>query len=421
MTTLLLFLPPRTHLRAQGRPSAVPDSPAGGELGHEFAYLFTPDGEAITAEGHLPATQLPAADTVIAIPAESDVAWRRVTLPRAGRQMRSALAGLLEDALLDDPESLHFAIEPEALGGDTAWVAITSRASMSEALRQLEAAHVVVDRIAPLAWPDLPARGHFYETGKDQSPVGLRWSHPEGVANLPLEGALARQLFPASLVQNAQWTATPAVAAQAERWLGTAVTLITPQQRALAVIDSPWDLCQFELAPRTRGIRALRHVYRGLMRRNWRPVRWGLAGLVAVQLIGLNLAALQQSQQLKQRRAALDATLTATYPNVRAILDAPVQMRRETEMLRASAGRAGEQDLESLLAAAATAWPADRGPVDALSFETGRLVLSANGWSEPQIQQFRSQLRSEGWLLDTSEGRMTLSRAPRHQAANKNT
>lgn len=421
MTTLLLFLPPRTHLRAQGRPAAVTDSPAGGELGHEFSYLLTPDGVAITSEGRLPAARLPAADTVIAIPSESDVAWRRVALPRAGRQMRSALAGLLEDALLDDPESLHFAIEPEALGGDTAWVAIMSRASVSEALRQLEAAHVVVDRIAPLAWPDLPPRGHFYETGKDQSPVALRWSHPEGVANLPLEGELARQLFPATLVQSAQWTATPAAAAQAERWLGTAVTLITPQQRALAAIEGPWDLGQFELAPRTRGIRALRRIYRGLMRRAWRPVRWGLAGLVAVQLIGLNLTALQQSQQLKQRRAALEATLTSTYPNVRAILDAPVQMRRETEVLRASAGRAGEQDLESLLAAAATAWPADRGPVDALSFEPGRLVLSASGWSEPQIQQFRSQLRSEGWQLDTSEGRMTLSRAPRYQAANTNT
>jgi len=87
-----------------------------------------------------------------------------------------------------------------------------------------------------------------------------------------------------------------------------------------------------------------------------------------------------------------------------------VQMRRETEALRTSAGRAGPQDLETLLAAAATAWPADRGPVDALSFEPGRLTVSATGWSATQIEQFRSQLRSEGWRLDADQGRLTLSR-----------
>eukprot|EP01137_Pigoraptor_chileana_P006015 Opistho-2@49868 len=112
MTTLLLFLPPRSRLRAQGRSPVAVDGFGGGLLGREFDYLLTPDGRAISAQGRLPATQLPSADNVIAIPAESDVAWRRVDLPKAGRQMRSALAGLLEDSLLDDPESLHFAVEP---------------------------------------------------------------------------------------------------------------------------------------------------------------------------------------------------------------------------------------------------------------------------------------------------------------------
>ena len=64
-----------------------------------------------------------------------------------------------------------------------------------------------------------------------------------------------------------------------------------------------------------------------------------------------------------------------------------------------------------LLAAAATAWPADRGPADALSFETGRLMFPAAGWSEPQIEQFRQQLSSEGWQLEVADGRLALSRA----------
>ncbi|MGS0755935.1 type II secretion system protein GspL [Roseateles sp. GG27B] len=423
MSTLLLFLPARNRLRAQGRSTQTAEGLRGlavvvAEVTHKFAYLLTADGMTISAEGMRSAAQLPHADNVIAIPAEADVSWQRVTLPRAGRQMRSALVGMLEETLLDDPEGLHFAIEPETAGGDKAWVAVTARAWLLQHLTQLEAAQVFVDRVVPLAWPDAPPRGYFYDTGNPASPIGLRWSHPEGVTNLPLEGNLSRQLFPPTLVQNTQWSAAAAVAEQAELWLGTAVTVLSPAQRALAVLDSPWNFRQFELAPRTRGIRAVRDLYRGLMRRNWRPVRYGLAGLAVVQVLGLNLYAWQLNQQLQTRRAALNQTLTSSFPQVRAILDAPVQMQRETDSLRASAGKTSEQDLESMLAAAATAWPAERGPVDALSFETGRLVLSGAGWSDAQIQQFRSQLRSEGWQLDVSEGRLTLSRAPRLLASN---
>jgi len=87
-------------------------------------------------------------------------------------------------------------------------------------------------------------------------------------------------------------------------------------------------------------------------------------------------------------------------------------MQREIDGLRALAGRSGDKDFETLLAAAATAWPQDRGPLDSLSFEAGRLQLSSAGWSEAQIQQFRSQLRSEGWQLESGEGQLTLSRLP---------
>lgn len=427
MSTLLLFLPPRSRLHAQGRPAPTVDGLGratglgrGGEAAADIDYVLTADGRELSAQGSLPAAQLPHADLVIAIPAESDVAWQRVTLPRAGRQMRSALAGLLEDSLLDDAESLHFAIEAEAQGGDSAWVAVCSRAWLQAQLAALEAAQIVVDRVCPLSWPGSPPRGYFYSTGQEFSPVALRWSHPEGVSNLPLEGSLTRQLFPAPLVQSSQWHAAPEVAAAAEHWLGTAVTPLSRAQRALSVIDCPWNLRQFELAPRTRGILALRQLSRGLMRRQWRPVRIGLAGLVAVQLLGMNLAAWQQNAQLKARRTAITQTLTQTFPHVRAVLDAPTQMQREIDGLRASAGRSGDKDLETLLAAAATAWPQDRGPADSLSFEAGRLQLSSAGWSEAQIQQFRSQLRSEGWQLESSEGQLTLSRLPADAPAVRN-
>lgn len=408
MSTLLLFLPPRPRLRAPGQTTPAADAPRAGAA-REYDYALTVDGREVQREGRADPSRLPAADSVIAVVPESDVSWRRVELPRAGRQMRAALAGKLEEALLDEPDTLHFALEPDALGGDTAWVAITSRPWLAEHLAQLDAAQVFVDRVAPLAWPEATARGHFHEAGTDG--VALRWSHAEGVATLPLAGSLARQLFPPGVVHAAQWTATPGIATTAERWLGTTVTVQTPAQRALVVIDSHWNLRQFDLAPRARGARALRLVTRELMRKPWRPARYGLVALALVQLLGLNLWAWRQHSAVKERRAAISATLTGAFPQIRDPLDPPVQMQKNLDLLRASAGSIGEQDLEALLAAAATAWPGDRPPTEALAFEPGRLTLSAQGWSPPQIDNFRTQLQSEGWRLDASEGKLTISRA----------
>ncbi|MFG6432377.1 type II secretion system protein GspL [Roseateles sp. LYH14W] len=404
MSTLLLFLPSRTRLRALGQAASEP-APAL----REYDWALTPDGRQIDSEGRSAAAALPAADSVIAVVAESDISWRRLELPRAGRQMRAALAGKLEESLLDDPEALHFAVEPDAVGGDTAWVAALSRTWLAEHLAHLDAAHVFIERVAPLAWPDELPRGHFFEAGGDA--VSLRWSHAEGVATLPLQGGLARQLFPPDLVHAAQWTATPGVATAAERWLGTTVSVQTPAQRALAVIANTWELRQFDLAPRARGMRALRFVSRDLMRKPWQPVRWGVAALVVVQLLGLNLWAWLQNREVAERRAAVTATLTSAFPQVRAILDAPIQMQKQLDLLRISAGSIGEQDLEALLGAAASAWPADRPPADALAFEPGRLTLPAQGWSPAQIDNFRAQLQSAGWQLDASEGKLTVGRA----------
>jgi len=86
-------------------------------------------------------------------------------------------------------------------------------------------------------------------------------------------------------------------------------------------------------------------------------------------------------------------------------------MQRETQALRTIAGKPGDSDLETMLQAAASAWPAERPPVDTLRFEPGRLTLSAAGWTDAQVAQFRSLLSPGGWAVEASEGRLTLSRA----------
>lgn len=411
MTTLILLLPQRPHLRAQGRASADLDVAARSDTGPEYDYLLSPDGRQIVAQGRAPVARLPKAQTVVVLPADADIAWHRISLPRAGRQMREALAGQMEEQLLDDPEHLAFALEAGATGGAEAWVAVMNKLWLQQHLAALDQAQIFVDRVLPQTWPQPQSSGHFFAHAEETQRLWLSLSHAKGQATLSLDGNLTREVLGQTDLGPVQWTAAPGAVAAAEQWLGSAVAPLGNAERALAALAGPWELRQFELAPKTRGLRALRQSWRSVMGPAWRPVRWGLVGLVLVQLLGLNLLAWQQQRALDARRAAITQTLRDTFPQVRAILDAPLQMRREADLLRAAAGRAGEQDLEALLAAAATAWPADRGPTDALSFETGRLSFPAIGWSEPQIEQFRQQLSSEGWQLEIADGRLALSRA----------
>ena len=136
---------------------------------------------------------------------------------------------------------------------------------------------------------------------------------------------------------------------------------------------------------------------------------FGIVGLVVVQMIGLNAWAWNQRSQIRSKRAAMISVLREAHPQVQAVIDAPTQMRRETELLRTSAGRAGDSDLEVLMQAAASAWPEQR-PVQNLRFENGALTLAAAGWNDPEITQFRETLRPSGWLVEAADGRLTLKR-----------
>ncbi len=185
---------------------------------------------------------------------------------------------------------------------------------------------------------------------------------------------------------------------------------MTDAERALQAARSLWNLRQFDLAPQRRGMRTLRDAWRRLRSPAWRPTRVGLAALLLLHVLGLNAYAWQQRHGIAERRQAQEALLRSSFPGVRAVLDAPLQMRRETEALRAAAGRAGDDDLESLLAAAAAAWPEGQGPLHLLRFEPGRLSLAVAGWSADETAQFRDRLRAAGITTDDAEGRLVLRR-----------
>ena len=416
MSILVVQISQRHRQSARSAGTSETDGPRPGQ---EYDYVLSPDGLELESQGKCAASLLPKATTNVAVLADTDVSWHRITFPKApAARLRAALDGVLEEALLDEPEMVHLALAPQATAGQPTWVAAVDRRWLRAELDALEKAEVFIDRIVPTSWPDDPPSGHFAETHDDPTgatqTVALNWAHADGVVSLRLQGGLARAVVPAPASPSTRWSATAGAAAAAEQWLGARVTLMTPAERALQAARSLWNLRQFDLARRTAGARAFRDSMRQFFSPGWRTARYGLVALLIANIAGLNLWAWHQRGAVATKRAAIQSLAKAAYPGVGdndIRRDAAAVILRESQALRAQAGKPGDTDLEPMLQAAASAWPADRPPVENVRYEPGKLTLLASGWSPEQIDQFRSLLEPAGWQVESAEGRLILSRA----------
>lgn len=401
MSVLVVLIPPRPRPRT--RDAVPPPVPA------EWSWVLGGDGGHPALHGRGGPADWPQADSLVAVLAPEDLAWHLVTVPKApAARLRQALAGVLEDRLLEDDGDWHFALAPEATPGQPGWVAVTRRDWVAEVLQRLQAAGRPADRLVPGLVPGIPA-GHFEpDPEAEETRPRLLWSDADGTLVLGLAGTLARTRVAA--IGAARWTATPAMAEAAEAWLGHAVAVSSEAEHALQAARGPWNLLQFEFAPRHRGATALREGWRRFLAPAWRPVHVGLAALLLINLIGLNAWAWTQARALTGKKQAMVALLQSTHPQVRAVIDAPRQMARENELLRAAAGQPGDGDLETLLGVAAAAWPEDEAPVSSLQFEPGRLVLAIDGWDEARVAEFRDRVRPAGWAVAVEGARLVLTR-----------
>lgn len=423
MSILILQLPARPRHAAQTTDNnALPaGSSDGGDANRlrprvEYEYVLTADGTKPQRQGSSAPAMFPRADSVVAVLPAADVGWHRLVCPKAPvSRLRAALSGMLEEGLLDEPAQVHLALAPQTRSGEETWVAACDHTWLSQQLSALEKEGVRVDRVVPAVWPDDPPAGYFSSTSQSEDEsqnMLLTWSTREGVATWPVRGGAARRLLPETLPPDARFFASPAVAAPAERWLGAPVAVQSVGEHLLQASRSLWNLRQFDLAPSHRGLSVLGVQWRKFKGPAWRPVRLGLIGLVLVQVLGLNLWAWGQRNAIQTKRAAMVEVLRTAHPQIQAVLDAPVQMRRENETLRAAAGKAGDDDLEPLMQAAASAWPPNT-PVQGFQYENGSLALIVQGWSPPQLDQFRSVLEAAGLQVEVAEGRIVLKRAPR--------
>jgi general secretion pathway protein L len=415
MSTLAVQLPARSRLSA--RHAAAGESAAGGE--GSLLWVLSSEGLSASSHGYAAAGLLPRADSVVAVLDPRDLSWHRVTVPKApASKLRAALGSVLEEALLEDAEAVHIALEPGLRPGQEGWVAVADRAWLQQQIGALEAAGLEVERVVPGLWPgDIP-QGHFHAAGASASSGGsaeegdvqvvLTLADERGVSSLPLAGTLARQQVRDMPQTPAHWTATPRVSALAERWLEGPVQAVSEADFVLQAVRSLWNLRQFDLVPRKAWTRAWRDAAQRWRTPAWRPVRIGLVALAAAQLVGLNAWAWSQRQALSERRQEQVELVRSAHPRLRTVVDPALQMQRETESLRAAAGRPGPNDLETLLAAAAAAWPPGKPPVQGLRFEPGQLALVVVGWGEAEVRDFRDRLRPAGYLVEAQPGRLVI-------------
>jgi len=313
------------------------------------------------------ATLSPHAGEVVAVVPHSRLAWLRVQLPPAshGTRLQSVLQGLLEDRLLDDPQQLHIVLAPDAettarLGGETL-VAVCDKPWLREALAPLQAAGLTVQRIVPELSPtDKPVLQVMGEPEHSQSLL----CHAHGVTLLPPNTAQWRAF--AELSQDdLQIQAEPAMVARVQSTLQRQPMLQTAAQRWVKSSQSAWDLAQGEWA-QGRAQRVQRQVLAAWQTLwhapAWKPVRWGMVTLVALQVLGLNALAWQESRALNAQQASLQNILKTTFPSVTLVIDAPLQMQREVDALQQKSGTASSTDFEPLLAALAGVLPAGQTP-----------------------------------------------------------
>jgi general secretion pathway protein L len=367
----------------------------------EFEYALSRDGSTVETHGTAQAALLPSARAgteVVAVVPAAMLSWHRVELPKgtsaSSPRLRAVLEGLLEDQLLDEPDTLHFALQPQAGSSGPLWVAACDRAWLRSAVQVLETAERPAARIVPEFAPEgAPA---LYAQGDPQQP-SLVVVSSEGVMILPLSSQ-ALPLLP-SLPEDTRCVAEPAVAALAEQVLQHPPVLQQAHQRWLQAAQSEWDLAQFEFSSsgRARALKKLGTAWADVLAApQWRPARWGAVLLLAVNMVGLNAWAWRERSALEEKREAIRRTLTQTFPHVKVVVDAPLQMEKEVAALRQATGATSGRDLEAMLGALSTASPPTR-VVSGLEFSQGELQVKGLAYTPDEARAVAAALKSQGF------------------------
>ena len=396
MNTLILSLP-------QGPHSSV-------------NFAVTEAGQEPPDASHGPLASLPrnSKHTIALVPPQR-LSWHRLVLPKNslnkpllgkridGPRLRQVLDGMLEDQLLDEPQRMHLALEPGAREGVPVWVCACDAGWLQDALVLLETVGIRPQRICPEFVPasiQTPPTWNWVHDGQEVWAVhtGL-----DGVTAWPVpDHADAAYLAHIGLDPGGETllVAEPALAAPLQTLCAGTVQQQSSGARMQAAARSGWNLAQFDFAPRSRSARQLQAAWDGLWQLpTLRPLRWSLLALLLVNLGGLQWSAWQAQTAMQTQRAAIAQVLTQTFPQVRVVVDAPMQMERQVQSLMAQSGAVSAHDFEAMAKALGAVLPPGTVPAT-LDFAPGELRATGLALDPQMLAPARAALSSQGYSVE---------------------
>lgn len=343
----------------------------------------------------------------------SDVLLTTAAVPSKQRNtLLRAIPYALEDHLIDDVESLHFAIGERLPDGITIPVAVVRHTLIKDVMERCGAEAIAISAAVPEVQLVPYVEGEWTViVDQDRALVrtGLHagFSTDRDSLNLYLQFAL-RDLGenPLSRIRViGQYSLVDVELPEGVEWVQEAGDLPTLVMLARDGGNQKWiNLLQGVYSQRARI---------GRLIRPWRAAAALVLLVLAVQF-AMNLAERYRLQS--EHRALLSKIETVyreTFPDARRVVNAKVQMERRLKSLQQGSG-AGEDEFLDLLGRTGPVLKASSGlELTAVDYRNGALTLGLSASSLETLDRLRAQLLSQGGLqveiqsASSVEGRVT--------------
>ncbi|RDK01930.1 type II secretion system protein GspL [Paraburkholderia lacunae] len=401
MSTLIVLLPPRD-----------PAVPSQEWQLPELPFLLLDKSGRTQRAGRSALALLPRASSTVLMVAARDLLMMPAALPPLrGPRLRQALPNIVEDQLIQDPQTCHIAVDPQPLANgrqllaiiDRGWFRFICEGFAAAGHRSLRA--VPVTRCLPQAAAlDTPVEvAETVAAGDPAGPASAATAAPGAAAAVapgiapavPMVAAVLGavvQTAPALLLEGAIETGAPRVELAIARGVqgeGLAVPASAVNATLAALAGAaPVTLYMLTEVPgnepilaETSPARLAAHVHgasplpfeqlarraldcrldlcqfefasqpwrldRATLRRLRLPVLLALGALV-VAIVGANVQWLMLARQRDAINTQMTELLLNAFPKTTVVLDAPDQMSRQLQQLRVAAGELSPDDFLSL-------------------------------------------------------------------------